>query len=356
MSTPETVLELQGIGKSYGPRTILRGLALSVTEGERFFVVGPSGCGKTTLLRIIAGLTRNHAGSVVIGGKEMAGKSSFVPPHRRNVGFVFQDAALWPHLTVEKHLYFARSAQENREWTERILELTGLAPRRRDYPHMLSGGEIQRIALARALSGRPRLLLLDEPLRNLDRNLAQEMRAAIIEILDRLGTTAVFVTHDQEEALSMAHRILLMNGERIVQVGTPDEIYNHPADTWAARFFSAANTVRGRAGADGSLATPFGSVATGLEPGTECEAMFRPSHVEVVPEGEGAPAVVLRRTFLGAVTHVAAELDGAVVTAACRGPVPLPGEHVGLRSSAAPLVFAVEGAPPASAGEASHGS
>jgi len=356
MSTRETVLELRKIGMSYGPRTILSDLSLDVTEGERFFVVGPSGCGKTTLLRIIAGLTRNHDGSVVIDGREMAGKSPFVPPHLRNVGFVFQDAALWPHLTVEKHLYYSRSARQNREWTEKILELTGLAHRRRDYPHTLSGGEIQRIALARALSGRPRLLLLDEPLRNLDRNLAQEMRAAIIEILDRLGTTAVFVTHDQEEAMSMAHRILLMNRENVVQVGTPEEVYHHPAGSWAARFFSAANTVRGRVAADGSLATPFGPVATGLEPGTECEAVYRPSHLEVVLEGEGASAVVLRKTFLGAVTHVAAELDGAVMTASCRGPAPEPGDRVGLRPDAAPLVFAVEDAPPPSAGEERHGS
>ena len=354
MKAPEKVLVLDHIGMRFGSRTVLKDLSLSVMEGERFFVVGPSGCGKTTLLRIIAGLIRNHDGTVAIDGRAVAAPGAFVPPHLRGVGFVFQDAALWPHLTVEKHLYYARNARENREWTEKILELTGLAHRRDDYPHTLSGGEIQRISLARALSSRPRILLLDEPLRNLDRNLAQEMRAAIVEILDRLGITAVFVTHDQEEALSMAHRILLMKNEAVVQVGTPDELYNRPVDSWTARFFSQVNRLHGRVGSDGTIKTPFGPVATGLKTGMECEVFYRPSHLEIVSAADGVPAVVVRSTFLGAVTLVSADLDGAVVTAACRGPAPSPGDLIGLRPGADPLVFAVEGAPSGGKSEESH--
>jgi iron(III) transport system ATP-binding protein len=345
METTKTVLQLDSISKRFGSRAVIKEISFDVREGERFFIVGPSGCGKTTILRIVAGLAGSHGGGVTIDGRPVAGAGTFMPPHRRNVGFVFQDGALWPHLTVEKHLYFAKGARENREWTEKILALTGLAHRRTDFPHMLSGGERQRISLARALSGRPRLLLLDEPLRNLDGNLAKEMRAAIIEILDKVKTTAIFVTHDQEEALSMAHRILLLDREGPVQLGTPDEIYNQPATPWAAGFFGQINTFNGRTDDKGALATPLGPVPTGLDGGVECAVLFRPTRLTATAGDEknggngGRAATVRGKSFIGDTILLSCDVEGYCLTASWNGPAPATGDTVFLAATGAPFVF-----------------
>jgi len=339
METSKAILELNQIQKVIGRRTIIDDLSLVVSEGERFFIVGPSGCGKTTLLRIIAGLDDSHEGTVTIDGRSMVRKGVFVPPHLREVGFMFQDGALWPHLTVDQHIYYSRNARHNREWTERILDITGLAARRNDYPHMLSGGELQRIALARALSRRPRLLLLDEPLRNIDANLAREMRVAIVEILDELSITSIFVTHDQEEALSTADRILLMNRSGRIQLGTPDEVYNDPATPWAFRFFGTANVFEGRADSGGAMETVLGPIDTGLTPDTACAAFFRPAQIVIVPKSEGTPAKVIGRTLLGDVTRLTVDVDGTKLHAACCGEAPAVGATIGLKTGSPPIVF-----------------
>ena len=342
MKTSKAILELDQIQKVIGSRTILDGLTLTVKEGEKFFIVGPSGCGKTTLLRIIAGLDGRHGGTVAIDGRSMAHKGAFVPPHRRGVGFIFQEGALWPHLTVDQHLYYSREARGDREWTERILAITGLAARRRDYPHMLSGGELQRIALARALSGRPRLLLLDEPLRNIDANLAREMRDAIVAILDELSITSIFVTHDQEEALSTADRILLMNRSGQVQLGTPHEVYNNPLTPWALQFFGRANVFEGRADSAGIMETPLGPVDTRLAPGTACRAFFRPAQILILSESEGRSAKVTARTLMGAVTRLTVDVDGRALHLVCCGAGPAVGALIGIKAGAPPTVFADE--------------
>ncbi len=339
METSKAILELDHIQKVIGSRTILDDLSLRVNEGERFFIVGPSGCGKTTLLRIIAGLDRRHGGTVTIDNRPMTRKGGFVPPHRREVGFIFQDGALWPHLTVDQHLYYSRNARHNREWTERILDITGLAARRRDYPHMLSGGELQRIALARALSGRPRLLLLDEPLRNIDANLAHEMRNAIVEILDEFSITSIFVTHDQEEALSTADRILLMNRSGQVQLGTPDEVYNNPATPWAFRFFGRVNVFEGRVDDSGAMETPLGSIDTGLAPETACKAFYRPAQILIVSEEEGRSAEVTAKTLVGDVTRLTVDIAGRMLHAVCCGAGPAVGTRVGIKAGSPPVVF-----------------
>lgn len=339
METPKAILELDHIRKVIGDRAIIDDLSLRVNEGERFFIVGPSGCGKTTLLRIIAGLDHRHEGTVTIDGRPMTRKGGFVPPHCREVGFIFQDGALWPHLTVDQHLYYSRNARDNREWTERILEITGLAARRRDYPHMLSGGELQRIALARALSGRPRLLLLDEPLRNIDANLAREMRDAIVAILDELSITSIFVTHDQEEALSTADRILLMNRSGQVQLGTPHEVYNNPVTPWAFRFFGTVNVFEGRADARGTMETPLGSIDTGLAPDTPCKAFYRPAQILIVSEKDGTSAKVTATTLLGDVTQLTVDVAGTVLHAVCCGAGPAVGARIGIRAGSLPIVF-----------------
>lgn len=349
MNDENNILELDGLGIRYGRRTLFEDVSLSVRRGERLFILGPSGCGKTTLLRIIAGLITRHTGRIWIDGRSVAGEGTLVPPHRRGVGFVFQDGALWPHLSVEQHLYYSRQARENLAWTEKILELTGLAHRRHDFPHRLSGGERQRIALARALTGQPRLLLLDEPLRNLDRNLARKMRSKIIAILEELKISAVFVTHDQEEALSMAHRILIMSTDGPVQLGSSEDLYTHPVSAWVARFFGEANAFQGRSDSEGRVSTPFGAVNTGLEPGTWCELLFRPGQLEIVSAGsrddDAGPAIVRRTTFLGETSEVILDLNGVTCVTHCQEKAPRVGDEVGLRAVSPPLVFACDANP-----------
>ncbi|MHC4945816.1 MAG: ABC transporter ATP-binding protein [Planctomycetota bacterium] len=325
------LLKLEGIGKQYGSRQVLDGLHLEVREGERFFILGPSGCGKTTLLRIIAGLDPDHDGSVEIRGETVSGGRAFKPPHQRGIGFVFQDGALWPHLTVEKHLTYGEGASDRRQWHDQLLELCGLADRRKDYPSTLSGGEKQRLALARALSNQPALLLFDEPLRNLDRNLAIELRKAIVEILEQTKTTSIFVTHDQEEALSMAHRVLLMDDEGPVQCGRPEELYHAPATPWAASFFGPVNRFPVKTGAQGKAWTPAGVVETDLPEGTACEVLLRASQLEAFPHGEGVEARVLRHEFHGEVFLLLCEHEGIELHAFSRGFKPNKGTMVRLR-------------------------
>jgi ABC-type Fe3+/spermidine/putrescine transport system ATPase subunit len=329
-----TVLKLTGIHRTYGSRQVIRDLSLEVYEGERFFILGPSGCGKTTLLRIIAGLDEEHEGGIEVNGKEMAK----VPPHRRNIGFVFQDAALWPHLTLQRHLTYAPGVA--RDWIDHLLDLTGLADRRKDYPSALSGGERQRLSLARALSGKPALLLLDEPLRNLDRNLAKELRGAIREILTATGTTSIFVTHDQEEALSMADRMLLLDRDGPVQLGDPRSLYFEPASPWAAAFFGAVNRFQARAGEGGKTETPLGPVDTHLESGTPCQVIFRASQVEANDCGQGLPAVVERCLFLGDDSLLVCRAGELELRATCRIRDIREGSKIHVSASGRPAVIA----------------
>ena len=310
-----TALKLEKVTKRYGSRTLFRDLDLEIPRGERFFLLGPSGCGKTSLLRIVAGLDRDHEGRIEIDGRIASEPGRFTPPHLRGVGLVFQDGALWPHLTVERHLTYAPGASRHMEWIDELLHLTGLADRRRDPPSALSGGEAQRLALARALSGRPSLLLLDEPLRNLDRNTAVELRRAISDILETLNITAIYVTHDQEEALSMADRILLMDREGPVQLGTPEELIRVPRTAWAAGFFGPVNRFAGRCDDEGRLATPLGSVTTGLKPRSDVLVVVRARHVEASPTDGDDAFRLKRQTFLGSGYQISCERDGTTLLA-----------------------------------------
>src|ERR671915_408733 len=249
MSAPgPEMVHLSGVTKQFGAVTAVSDAELCVERGEFLALLGPSGCGKTTLLRLIAGFERPDAGSVTVGETQVAGPGCFVAPERRRIGMVFQDYALFPHLTVEDNVAFGlgrRPREERDALTRRTLELVGLQHKARSYPHELSGGERQRVALARALAPEPEVVLLDEPFSSLDASLRGDLRREVELILRDAGATAILVTHDQEEALTLADRLALMRDGRIVQVGAPEDVYAQPSERWAAQFVGEVNVLPG---------------------------------------------------------------------------------------------------------------
>ena len=314
-------LDCAGLRKSFGDVVAVRDVSLDVRPGEILALLGPSGCGKTTTLRLIAGFERADAGVVRIGGHAVVGERLSLPPEARRVGMVFQDYALFPHLTVGANVQYgldaprqaprdaasglrATLARLTRRYVpfapapadarvREALALVSLAEMADRYPHELSGGEAQRVALARALAPRPDLILLDEPFSNLDTRLRAAVRAEVRAILKRAGAAAVFVTHDQEEAFSLADRVAVMWEGRVAQVGTPSEIYRRPATRAVAAFVGDADFLPGRL-AGGVVTTELGGVATigvGTSgeggPGGAVEAMLRPETVRV---GAATPA------------------------------------------------------------------
>ena len=234
-------VELENLRKEYDSIPTVCGIDLSVGEGEFLAVLGPSGCGKTTTLRMVAGFEVPTAGAIRIRGRIVSGPETFVPPEARNVGMVFQSYAVWPHMTVEANVSYPLKlrgvpSSERLRRTRRVLELVQLVGFDERFPHQLSGGQQQRVALARALNMEPAVLLLDEPLSNLDARLRKEMRIEIKALQRRLGITVLYVTHDQEEALMLADRIAVMGGGLIHQMGTPEEVFEHPGDRFVAEF------------------------------------------------------------------------------------------------------------------------
>ncbi len=293
-------VRLTGVSKSFGSRRAVDGVSLQVHSAELAAVLGPSGCGKTTLLRLIAGFERPAAGSLSVGGVEMAGPERFVPPEKRRIGMVFQDYALFPHLTARSNVAFglARRERDDREaLTRRTLELVGLQHRAECYPHELSGGERQRIALARALAPEPEVVLLDEPFSNLDASLRAGLRREVELILRDAGATAILVTHDQEEALSLADRLAVMRDGRIVQMGTPEQVYGRPASRWTAQFVGEVNVLLGVARGDG-VETELGVFDLPHPAGGEVHVAVRPEQLELRPDRQGN-AEVLEREFRG---------------------------------------------------------
>ena len=239
-------LSIQNIKKVFDDQTALNDISLEIEQGELISILGPSGCGKTTLLRIIAGLEKPTAGRICIDGKDCTN----LPPAKRNFGIVFQSYALFPHMTVEQNILFGLNEQKNLSRQERkarcdeVLEMVGLTEHKKKYPAQLSGGQQQRTALARAISLKPAYLLLDEPLSALDAKVRVKLRSEICQIQRKLGITTIMVTHDQEEALTMADRIVVMNNAVVEQVGTPQEIYNHPKTAFVANFIGTMNLYR----------------------------------------------------------------------------------------------------------------
>ena len=293
-------VRLKDVRKSFGLTRAVAGVSLEVSRGELFAVLGPSGCGKTTLLRLIAGFERPDEGEVTVGGDLVAGPGTFVQPERRRIGMVFQDYALVPHLTVERNVGFGLPRRERSGPRVRAaLELVGLQHKMERFPHELSGGERQRVALARALAPEPQVVLLDEPFSSLDATLRAGLRREVELILRDAGATALLVTHDQEEALSLADRVAVMREGRIVQAGRPEEVYSRPADRWAAQFVGEVNVVSGVARGSrvqtelGSFDLPGGGSASGA-----VHVAVRPEQLELRRDDRGN-ASVTEREFRG---------------------------------------------------------
>ena len=289
-------IRLRGLAKSFGLTKAVREVTLDIERGELMAILGPSGCGKTTLLRIIAGFEAPDAGCVSVGESVVAGPGRLVPPEKRRVGMVFQDYALFPHLSVEANVAFGltRRAREEREaLTLRTLELVGLQHRAASLPHELSGGERQRVALARALAPEPELVLLDEPFSSLDATLRAGLRREVELILRDAQTTALLVTHDQEEALSLADRLAVMRAGRIVQLGAPEEVYGRPATRWAAQFVGEVNVLAGVARGDG-VTTELGSFELRAPAEGAVHVAVRPEQLELTARHDGNAEIVAR--------------------------------------------------------------
>ncbi len=321
-------LVLDGVSKRYGDHQALRGLSVEVAQGERLALLGPSGCGKTTALSLVAGFLQPDTGRIAFDGRDMAD----VPVHRRDIGMVFQSYALFPHRTVAENIAFGLRMRKVAKTDHparvtdalALVRLQGLGDR---YPRQLSGGQQQRVALARALVTRPGLLLLDEPLSNLDARLRLDMQTELVDILTRVGITTIFVTHDQAEALAVSDRVAIMHAGRLQQVGTPAEVYDSPATGFVARFLGESNVLVGTVGAvtggrtrvdlDGFSA--WSEQGPGLKQGETVELVLRVERIILASAAEGGTncfaARVERAALLGGAIRYGLRIGGHTLTA-----------------------------------------
>ena len=384
---PPTALVCTGLRKTFGRVVAVDDFSLSVEAGEILALLGPSGCGKTTALRLIAGFERPDTGSVRVGGRTLVDTHTWVPPEQRRIGMVFQDYALFPHRTITGNVSYGLgqapengSAQASR-WTtlwrwlhvrrhglrgvnhreavrdrvQEVLRLVSLDHIAQRYPHQLSGGEAQRVALARALAPAPTLILLDEPFSNLDTRLRVSVRSEVHDILKRAGAAALFVTHDQDEALSLADRVAVMHDGRIEQVGTPQDIYRRPVTRFVAEFVGDTDFLPGVL-ESGMLQTELGELALpasyGQIPGPDVDVLFRPESLRVttLPLNAGtasdAPpeAIVLNRRYFGHDQVLALRLYSGRVVHARLGPGDrfVTGDRVRVHTAGAPALFPVD--------------
>ncbi|MFB6136480.1 MAG: ABC transporter ATP-binding protein [Halobacteriaceae archaeon] len=311
------VLELDGVTRAFGTETAVDSLSLSVREGELLTLLGPSGCGKTTTLRMLAGLEPPDAGTIRVNGERVAdGDGALVPAEERDVGIVFQDFALFPHLSVAENVAFGIDGGPEAERVADLLDLVGLESHREHTPDQLSGGQQQRVALARSLAPEPEVLLLDEPFSNLDVRLRVEMREEVREILKEAGVTAVSVTHDQEEALSISDRVGVMHDGRLEQVDRPEEVFEHPESRFVADFLGQAGFLSG-AFESGAVETGIGTLRAemlkGITPeydGARIDVLVRPDDLRATPaEPDAANGRIVHRQYTGPSFVYRVELD-----------------------------------------------
>jgi iron(III) transport system ATP-binding protein len=349
-------LTFEDVSRRYGEALALAHVSLDMAPSEVLCLLGPSGCGKTTLLRIAAGVERPSSGRVLLDNQEVAGPDRFVPPEKRGVGLMFQDFALFPHLSILDNVAFGlRSLSKSEARAEALaaLERVGLDHYASEYPHILSGGEQQRVALARAIAPRPSVLLMDEPFSGLDSRLRESMREETLAIMHETHATCIVVTHDAEEAMRMGDRVALMRAGTVVQTGKALDLYRAPKDILAARTFSDLNEVPARI-EQGSAMTPLGRFpVSGLRDGADAIVCVRQPGVRLLKAGEGVPGRVLDARFLGdvALVEVAVQgLDAPILARVRESDVPPQGAEIGVSiDSGAVLVFEAEnGAAPAS--------
>ncbi|MEP5761029.1 MAG: ABC transporter ATP-binding protein [Litoreibacter sp.] len=324
-------LKLSNVSKGFGSVPVVRDVSLEVSAGEVTCLLGPSGCGKSTTLRIIAGVETPDAGEIFVDGTTVSSENLSVPPEERSIGLMFQDFALFPHLSVSKNVAFGlkddKAAVQAR--VNELLDRVGLGSYADKYPHELSGGEQQRVALARALAPKPKVMLMDEPFSGLDNRLRDGIRDETLSVLKEEGTAVLLVTHEPDEAMRMADEIALMRGGQIVQLGNPYNLYNSPVDKAAAAFFSDINVISGQS--NGALTqTPFGHFLTpGHDDGASVEIVIRPQHLGIDFErgdrGSGtnslgetpARGTVVRSRFMGreSLVEFKMDADGSILTA-----------------------------------------
>ena len=313
-------LELSQVRKTFGGTVALERLDLALGEGELVCLLGPSGCGKTTALRIVAGFDQPDSGAVFLAGEDITRRAA----NKRDMGMVFQAYSLFPNLTAEENVAFGlrlrrQSAEQRRQRVNEMLELVGLSAQAKRYAPQLSGGQQQRVALARALAIAPKVLLLDEPLSALDAKVRVNLRDEIRRIQLSTGTTTLFVTHDQEEALAVSDRVGVMSNGRLEQIGNPTAVYQDPSTSFVARFVGTVNEIPGVVGSDGKSVEVGGTTiaSAGAErfaPGADVQALVRPEGLLVAPldgtSERGFPGTVVTAAFQGAVVRVKVRLDG----------------------------------------------
>ncbi len=330
-----------GLHKAFGTHPVLTGVDLEVPAGSLTAILGPSGSGKTTLLRLLAGFERADAGTIIIGDVVVDGPAVHAAPERRRIGYVPQEGSLFPHLTVQANVGFGLAARERRGGkVASMLETVGLGGFGQRYPHQLSGGQQQRVALARALAIEPAVVLLDEPFASLDASLRASVRADVQEIFRRGGTTAILVTHDQDEALSVADRVAALRNGKIAQYATPEDLYRRPADPELASFIGEANLLEGILG-DGVVKTLLGNLpldaAVAIPAGaSQVTVLIRPEQIELEPSADGVLGWVTSFGYHGhdAVVHVRPDHDAdrTIIVRMTAGPYLPAGSPVTLRA------------------------
>jgi iron(III) transport system ATP-binding protein len=339
-------LKLDGLCKRFGDVAAVDGVSLDLATGEHLALIGPSGCGKSTILLMVAGLLEPDGGQIRIGDRLAAGGGAWIEPDRRRVGMVFQDYALFPHLTVSANIAFGLDRlpkPDRRKRVEEVLALVGLEALSRRYPHELSSGQQQRVALARSLAPDPAVVLLDEPFSNLDRTLRESLRIETKAVLRRAGATAVLVTHDHSEALGFGDRVAVMRSGHVLQVGSPEELYDFPEDEFVATFLGSADFLPAQRASGGVALSDVGPIGPlDLPPAGELAVMVRPHEVTFEPDASG-PATITGLEYQGSTILYELALDSGPQLSCRRSPSPRfePGTRVriGLLEGYPPVLF-----------------